>query len=289
MRSALLSIMSMRGTVPASGGYPDDPGPADAWILSRLDDTITEYDRLIDEYRFSDAVGLLYNFAWSEVFDWYLEMAKTSLRNDATAAATRQTLGVVMRDLLALFHPVIPYLTEELWSELVGDGLVAAASWPTATGASAPTGMDELQSLIVSVRRFRAEHQLSPKRTINALVDDPDGVAAQWWQDQLSAMANVAAVYTGPPVAVAGHTRLTAGSMQVFFPLAGLVDVEAERPRLEKAIAETEKMLERSHTKLNNPNFAERAPAEVVAAEQQRVVESSTKLEKLRTQLDELS
>ena len=102
-------------------------------------------------------------------------------------------------------------------------------------------------------------------------------------------MANVAAVYAGPPASVTGHTRVTAGKIQAFIPLAGLVDVEAERPRLEKAISETEKMLERSQAKLSNPNFAERAPADVVAGERQRVTESTAKLEKLRTQLDELT
>ncbi|MCP3997346.1 MAG: valine--tRNA ligase, partial [bacterium] len=277
------------GSVPESGGYADAPGPVDAWILSRLDATIAEYDRLLDEYRFSDAVGLLYSFAWSEVFDWYLEMAKTLLRDEAAAATTKQTLGVVMRDLLALFHPVIPYVTEELWSELVGSGLVAASSWPVATGATSPVGMDELQTLIVSIRRFRAEHGISPKREIEAFIDDPDGIAADWWRQQLAAMVNVKATYEGAPAAVSGHTRMTAGSLQVFIPLDGLVDVEAERPRLEKAIAETEKAMERSQGKLANPNFAERAPADVVEAERERVAAASAKLEKLRTQLAELS
>ena len=276
-------------SVPASGGYPEAPGPIDAWILSRLDATIVEYDRLLDEYRFSDAVGLLYNFAWSEVFDWYLEMAKTLLRDEQSAETTRQTLGVVIRDLLALFHPVIPYVTEELWSELVDGGLVAASTWPKPTGVAAPQGIDELQNLIVAIRRFRAEHGVSPKVQIEAFVDDPDDIAAGWWQSQLAALANVNAKYEGAPAAVAGHTRMTAGSLQVFIPLAGLVDVDAERPRLQKAIDETQKLLERSEAKLANPNFAERAPEEVVAGERQRVAEYLAKLDKLRTQLAELA
>ncbi len=277
------------GSVPETGGYPDNPGPIDTWILSRLFEVVTEYDRLLDEYRFSDAVGLLYNFAWAEVFDWYLELTKTTLQDETAASATRQTLGVVIRDLLALFHPVIPYVTEELWSELVGSGLVAATDWPQPKPLTAPVGIEELQTLIVSVRRFRAEHGISPKREVSALVDDPDGIAADWWRDQLAAMVNVAAVYDGTPAQAAGHTRMTAGSMQLFIPLEGLVDVAAERPRLEKAIAEAEKALQRSEGKLSNPNFAERAPAEVVEGERERVVEMTAKLDKLRTQLAELS
>ena len=119
--------------VPVTGGYPDEPGPEDAWVLSRLAAVTAEYDRLSDEYRYSDAVGLLYNFAWSEVFDWYLEMAKTALRDDARAETTRKTLGVVLRDLIKLFHPIIPFVTEELWKEL-GDGSLLI----TAVGPSRP-------------------------------------------------------------------------------------------------------------------------------------------------------
>ena len=276
------------GSVPAAGGYPDNPGPIDSWILARLGETISEYDRLLDEYRFSDAVGQLYNFAWSEVFDWYLEMAKTSLRDPAQATATRQTLGVVIRDLLALFHPVVPYVTEELWSELVGEGLVAAASWPTPVLVPPPPGIDELQTLIVAIRRFRAEHELSLRREIDVLIDDPDGIAAQWWRDQAAAMARVNATYEGAPASAAGHARVTAGNLQVFVPLAGLVDIEAERPRLQKAIAEAEALLSRSRAKLDNPQFTERAPADVVAAELLKAEEAAAKLEKLRTQLAEL-
>jgi valyl-tRNA synthetase len=215
-------------------------------------------------------------------------MAKTSLRDPDQAGATKQTLGVVIRDLLALFHPIIPYVTEELWAELVGDGLVAAAIWPTPIPAEAPGGIEDLQALIVAVRRFRAEHGLSPKREIDMFIDDPDGMASDWWRDQAAAMARVTANYEGPPAAVAGHTRLAVGNIQAFIPLAGLVDVEAERPRLQKAIAEAEALLGRSEAKLDNPNFAERAPADVVAGERRKAEELSTKLDKLRTQLGEL-
>ena len=106
--------------VPATGGHPGSPGPEDRWILGRLGEVTATYDRQLDRYRFSEAVATLHNFAWSEVFDWYLEMAKALLAGEGREA-TRATLGVVLRDILALLHPVMPYLTEELWSEL-GDG-----------------------------------------------------------------------------------------------------------------------------------------------------------------------
>ena len=133
------------GKVPADGGYPHDPAPADQWILSRLAAVATEYDGYLDEYKFSDAVGLIYNFAWSEVFDWYLEMAKAPLKDEARADATKQTLGVVLRDLLKLLHPVIPFVTEELWSELVGEGLIVTRQWPQPPRMALHAGVETLQ------------------------------------------------------------------------------------------------------------------------------------------------
>ena len=136
-RCALPSITSRAARFPPTADTRRIRTPPSRWILARLHETVAEFDRLLDEYRFSDAYGLLYTFAWSEVFDWYLEMAKTPLRNEEQLRP-RRTLGVVIRDLLKLFHPVIPYVTEELWSELVGDGLVAAASWPTPPSVRRP-------------------------------------------------------------------------------------------------------------------------------------------------------
>ena len=274
--------------VPSDGGYPADPGPEDAWVLSRLAEVTAEYNRLSDDYRFSDAVGLLYNFAWSEVFDWYLEMAKPNLRSDDRAATTRQALGVVMRDILKLFHPVIPFLTEELWSD-IGDGsMLITASWPAPTAPPAPESFDSLRDLVVGIRRFRSDHQLSPRRELTALLDDPDALAAPWWRSQLETLANVTAVEDSVPESKAGHARITAGPIQAFIPLAGVIDVDAERPRLARAIEETGDLLEKSRKKLDNASFRDRAPADVVAREEGKAAELEAKLEKLSAQLAEL-
>ncbi len=272
--------------VPATGGYPEDPGPEDAWILDRLHTVTQEVDRLFEEYRLSDAVALLYNFAWAEVFDWYLEMAKITLADDASAAATRTTLGVVLRDVLKMLHPVTPFLTEQLWSHLGDGSLLITAPWPTPPKVSGP-GVDELQDLVAAVRRFRSDHELSPKQQLPLKIDDPTGVAQPWWRNQISTLANVEVV-DGAPDPVTGHTRIPAGTMQAFIPLAGLVDIEAERPRIEKAMADVEAQLTRSRAKLDNPSFRERAPEDVVAKEEAKAAELASTIAKLRTQLDEL-
>jgi len=272
--------------VPADGGYPESPGACDQWILARLGTVQAEYDELFEEYRFSEAVALIYNFVWSEVFDWYLEMAKPPLRDEARAEATGQALGVVLRDVLKLLHPLIPYVTEELWHELVGDGLLISASWPAPPPYATPDGVEMLQDLVVGVRRFRADHNLGAKK-VSLLLHDPERVAAPWWLEQLESLGRVEAT-VGEPADVAGHARLVAGSIKAFLPLAGLVDSDAERPRLRKAVAETEALLATSEAKLANTNFVERAPAEVVAKERDKAAEFVATLQRLRAQLEQL-
>jgi valyl-tRNA synthetase len=273
--------------VPADGGYPDAPGPEDAWILQRLSDVTAEFDRLFDEYRFSDAYGLLYNFAWAEVFDWYLEMAKTAMRDDKRAPATRATLGVVLRDLLKLFHPAIPFLTEELWSELGDGSLLITSSWPEPPVVEGPQSMGTLQDLVARLRQFRSEHQISPKAPIEVSVHDPDAVAESWWSEHLAALTGCTIVY-GSPLEGGAVSRVIAGQVQAFIPLEGLVDVDAERERLKKALADGEADLERSRSKLANPNFRDRAPADVVEGEETKVAAGEERSAKLRTQLEEL-
>ena len=260
------------GTVPANGGYPDAPGPADAWILSRLGEVSRRFDELCDEYRFSDAFGLLYNFAWSEVFDWYIEMAKTALESEH-AETTRTTLGVVLRDLLKFFHPAIPYLTEELWSHVVGEGLLAGADWPDVPIYEGPEVMTDLQELVAGVRRFRADQGLTPRQSIDLALVDEAGRVEPWAEEMLSSLA-VVAVERVEAEREHGHTRVVAGTLQGFIPLDGLIDLDAERARLDKSIADAEADEKRAEAKLENPSFLDRAPSEVVEKERRKLSEA---------------
>jgi valyl-tRNA synthetase len=272
------------GSVPADGGYPQEPGPADAWILQRLGEVAAEFDALCDEYRFSDAFGRLYSFAWSEVFDWYLELAKSSLEDDRTAAATRQTLGVVLRDLLKLFHPAIPYLTEELWQHVVGDGLLAGADWPLVQSYQGPGDMNDVQSLIAGVRRFRADQGISPRQGLDLKVTP---ALAPWAAEAVRALAGVT-VEDVDAAPEHGHTRVVTRRYQGFIALEGVVDLDAERLRLDKAIAGVEGDLAKVRAKLGNPAFVDKAPEEVVAKERAKQAEFEGLLEKLGAQRDAL-
>jgi len=274
------------GSVPASGGYPQEPGPEESWVLSRLAAATSEFDDLLDTYRFSDAFGLLYNFAWSEVFDWFLELAKGPLRAGDTQIG--QTVGVVLRDLLKLFHPAIPYVTEELWSELVGEGFVATSDWPVPPSVVGPAGFEPLRDLMIGIRRFRAEHGISPRAELSVGLLDPDGLVEDWWADQLASMVAVHPSSVDAPPADAPHTRIVAGSLQAFISLEGVVDVDVERERIGRALAEAEATIAQSDKKLANPQFVAKAPAEVVAEQRVKIEAAQARLEKLQSQLEEL-
>lgn len=278
------------GPVPPDGGYPGDPGPADAWILSRLAETGAKADDLLDRYRLSDAFSELYNFAWSEAFDWYLEMSKPALAGadpgDRRAQAARRTLGVVLRDLLKYFHPAIPFLTEELYGHLVGEGMCITASWPHPPPYPAPPGMGLLQELVTGLRRFRSEHNLPPRREVPVLVHDPQGMWEEWWSPQVTALARMVPERGAPPGA--GYSRVVAGPLSAFISLEGLVDVAAERERLRGRLERARRDGERARQKLDNPRFRERAPAAVVAAEESKAAAAGSLAEKLAAQLEAL-
>ncbi|HLE39587.1 MAG TPA: valine--tRNA ligase [Acidimicrobiia bacterium] len=273
------------GGVAPDGGYPDDPGPEAAWVLSRLHAVVAEVDASLDEYRFSDAYGTLYNFAWGEVFDWYLELAKSHLRSGD--APTRTTLGVVIRDLLKLFHPVIPFVTEELWQHLVGDGFIAASRWPSPPAYQAPAGFETFRDVVGGVRRFRAEHGLAPRHPLEVTIVDPEAAMEAWWVPQFKSLAGFEP-RAGSSVAGGTFSRVVSGSLEALISFEGVVDVAAERMRLDRAITELVAAQARTEAKLANPQFVERAPAEVVAKERERSAELSATLAKLTTQRSDL-
>ncbi len=276
------------GSVPGEGGYPDDPGPINRWILHRLGEAGHTFDELFEEYRLSDAFSNLYSFTWAEAFDWYLEMAKPMLAAGGPEAdETRQTLGVVMRDILKYFHPAIPFVTEELYSHLVDGELLITATWPDPPEYLAPPGVGTLQDLIVGVRRFRAEHGLSPRHELEVTIADPEALFADWWAPQLAGLAAISATIGEPP-AVGGFSRVVAGPVQAFIELEGLIDVDAECERLRKRSEEASADLAAAEKKLSNPSFRDRAPEAVVAKEEGKAAEARALIEKLDAQLAEL-
>ncbi|XVQ83904.1 valine--tRNA ligase [Microbispora siamensis] len=273
----------MNGAV--SDGLPEDLTSADRWILSRLQEVITSVDAAFEEFEFAKASDALYHFAWDEVFDWYVELAKVQFaEGGAVAENTKRVLGHVLDALLRLLHPLVPFVTEELWRALTGGESIVAAPWPSATpGLLDPEAEQEiasLQDLVTEVRRFRSDQGLKPGQRVAA---------------RLSLSATALAAHEGairvllrldePADTFNPTARLTVGTVLVEIDTAGAIDVVAERKRLEKDLAAARKEHAQVTAKLGNEQFMAKAPEDVVAKVRRRAEQAAEDISRLEAQL----
>ncbi len=276
---------------------------ADRWLQGRLDQAIVEVRAGFDQYRFDMAARAIYEFVWDEYCDWYLELAKVQIANgnEASQRATRRTLVRVLDTLLRLAHPVIPFITEELWqavaplagSQAKADSIMLAAypeSDPNAVDSAALGEMAALKDLINATRNLRGEMNLSPAVKVPLYVEGHTAseieratVFAPYMQT-LCRLSEVQALNTLPegdaPVAIVGEWRIM---------LHVEVDKAAEVSRLDKEIARLTGEIGKARGKLGNASFVERAPAAVVEQEQKRLADFIATLEKVQQQRARLS
>ncbi|MDZ7929711.1 MAG: valine--tRNA ligase [Rhodococcus sp. (in: high G+C Gram-positive bacteria)] len=258
----------MNGAAPAELPRRAELTDADRWILDRLEQVRAEVDSAFDRYEFSKACEALYHFAWDEVCDWYLEIAKVQFADDAIAATTRGVLGNVLDALLRLLHPVIPFVTETLWKVLTGGESLVIAAWPAAATESldpvAAQRIEDMQRLITEVRRFRSDQGLKPSQKVAARIV---GVSESDLDGQISAVTALARL-TEPAEDFAAtasvEVRLSKATVVVELDTSGTVDLVAERARLVKDLAAAEKELAQTTGKLGNEAFLAKAPDAVV-------------------------
>ncbi len=264
---------------------------ADRWILSRLNAVIAQADDLYERYEFARLADVLFHFAWDEIFDWYIELTKAPLSADGEAAAgTRAVLGHVFDALLRLLHPLVPFVTEELWTTLTGGESIVIADWPVAdasyTDAGAEAQVAVLQSVVTEVRRFRAEQQIKPRtKMAGALASDDAAQSASLDEllPQLEALAGLSPLHVG--AAGEGWQALAVAGVRIGIDTSGAIDVAAERARLQKTLGITEKELAQVGAKLDNADFVSKAPQAVVGKMQRRRAEATADIERLREQL----
>ena len=259
------------GAAAARGSERAEPTDADAWILGRLREVREQIDALLEDFQFAKAAEGLYHFTWDEFCDWYLELAKPQLADEATADGTRAVLGHVLDALLRLLHPVIPFLTEALWQALTGGESVVIAPWPrrrsgAPVDARPRPGGRRLQKLVTEIRRFRTEQRVPDSRRVAArLVGlDEAGLGAAPGGDRRRWSG-----WTSPArrVHADGHARgraAPAARCVVELDTSGAIDVAAERARLGRDLAAAQKELDQADKKLGNPKFVDKAPADVV-------------------------
>ncbi|KRV46381.1 valine--tRNA ligase [Wenjunlia vitaminophila] len=279
-RFALMNGATVQGPLPA----PDELTAADRWILSRLNATVAEADAYYEDYQFAKVSDALFHFAWDEVFDWYVELSKTTLaQGGAAATATRRVLGEVLEVMLRLLHPVVPFVTEALWTALTGRESVVVAEWPRDSGfrdAAAEAEIAAVQQLVTEVRRFRAEQGLKPGQRVPARLT-LDGTVLIPHQEAIRQLLRLDP--EGEDFRVTA-TLPVAGAV-VALDLSGAIDVEAERKRLTKDLRAAEKERDQTSAKLSNEAFLAKAPDQVVGRIRERLATAEQEVTRLTNQL----
>jgi valyl-tRNA synthetase len=269
--------------------------PADRWIISRYNGLNEAVNRLMESHQYGEAGRQIYEFLWSEYADWYVEIAKlrlygTDMRAQATA---RRVLVYVLDRTLRLLHPFMPFVTEAAWQHLPhGDDSIMVAAWPTPgdMDEEAEAAMQLVMDVVRAIRNARAEYNVEPGRSIPASIAAGDKYDLfQSQQDVLTELAHLNAkelrlahtLFDKPEQAL----TLVVGGVEIYLPLAGMVDLAAERERLHKELVHVEEGVARSEKLLNNEGFTGKAPAEVVKKERDRLAGLQTQAAKLRERL----
>jgi len=277
---------------------------ADRWIISRLQTVEEKVSDNFDKYRFDHASHEIYSFIWEEYCDWYLELSKPVLNSDSTSDAekrgTRQTLVRVLETILRLAHPIIPYITEELWQRVaplagVTSDTIMQRPYPSADASKvdeqAVSDLEWVKTFVMGVRRIRSEMDIAPGKALPVLIQnfsDSDKTLFTENESFVMTLAKLESIeWLTDDNAPESATALV-GDMKILIPLAGLIDKDAEIARLEKEIGKISANLEKSEAKMSNASFVDKAPEAVVAKERQRIEEMHTAVSQLNEQLDKI-
>ncbi len=275
-RFAMMNGATVEGPLPPI----ESLNAVDQWILSRLSQTIEQADSLLESYEFGRACDLIYHFAWDDLCDWYLELSKESFAK-SDAVATKRVLGYVLDQLLRLMHPIMPFITETLWTSLTGGESLVIASWPVAQKTHLNKGAEslvtQLQSVITEVRRFRNDQGIKTSAKIPGRFIAPDQLAPY-----LAAMAFLLKLESGD---FTPSAQLEIGVVKVEFDLIGTIDAVAERARLQKDLVAAEKDLQTAKVKLSNEGFMAKAPEKVLIEIKERLATTTADIERITTQL----
>ncbi|MGW8694949.1 valine--tRNA ligase [[Kitasatospora] papulosa] len=282
-RFAMMNGATVEGELPPV----EQLSATDRWILSRLNKTVADADAFYEDFQFAKLSDALYHFAWDEVFDWYVELSKTTFfAGGEQAKVSARVLGEVLDVTLRLLHPIVPFVTEQLWTTLTGQESVVVADWPQDSGfrdAAAEKEIELVQQVVTEVRRFRSDQGLQPGQkvpaelTVTGTVLAPHEAAIRQLLRLQPAGDGFHATATLP---VAGAT--------VALDLSGTIDVEAERKRLTKDLGAAEKEKAQANGKLGNEAFLAKAPDNVVDKIRGRLAKADADIERISAQLANL-
>ena len=284
-------------------GAPQPQTDPEHWILHEFMHTLLHVESHYANYRFDLVAEALYDFTWNQYCDWFLEFAKPSLQaNDALAASTRHTLLFVLESLLRALHPLIPFVTEEIWQNvapklgIAGDS-ISTQPYPQHTSifaeAAAASRVDILKGAVTQIRSIRSQMNIPPSKIVPLLVEGPtdDSILLQLCGQEaslkfLTRLESVVAIGEGtpPPSAMAPYAGL-----KLHIPLAGLIDIDAERARLAKEMARVEAEIRKCEVWLSNDTNVQNAPVAVVGQQRARLADWTTQRDALRAQAERLT
>lgn len=272
--------------------------PADQWILSRLQNTVSKVHHYFETYRFDLLANTLYEFVWHEYCDWYLELSKPILQDEQALSAmkrgTRRTLIHVLDQILKLLHPLMPFITEEIWQKTTKftseNGIsIMLSTYPKVNeefiNPAIEEELDWLKSAIQSLRTIRSEMSISPAKLIplyirNITPELKERIAK--YEKILKTLSKIDKInYLAPDEKVPVSATAVLGEIELLIPMADLIDKEAELSRLNKELAKLNKDIELAQGKLNNPKFTDKAPEEIIAKEKDKLAQAQLAKDKL--------
>jgi valyl-tRNA synthetase len=282
-RFAMMNGATIAGELPNRS----DLNAIDNWILTKLDQTIASTDELFEKFEFAKACDLIYHFAWDDLCDWYLELSKSTFaKADQSSKQSARVLGEVLDQLLRLMHPVMPFITEELWCYLTGGESLVIAQWPksnlSAQDNEAVKLVEKMQEIVTEIRRFRNDQGIKSTAKVNAKFS---GLKEAGLENYEAALRHIVKCEDGGSNFTA---KTQIGNVVVEFDLTGAIDLVAERARLSKDLQSAQKDRDTAKVKLENEGFMAKAPMAVVTEIRERLSQSNEDIARITALLEKL-
>ena len=272
----------------------------DKWILSRINTVSREVEKSLKEYRFNDYASTLYQFTWHEFCDWYIEVVKPNITNDTNHSESKDVLVTVLSKILRLLHPIMPFITEEIWEKLPiknKENSIMNAEWPSFNSDFEKLDSEEefliIIDIVSTIRNLRGELNISPGKEIPCILKlsnkEHESLISRE-EETIKRLAKIGSEWSfGPDTQ---HPKLSSSAVirniQIFIPLEGLIDIKSETSRLRKQLADTDKTISSLEKKLSNKEFIKKAPKEVIIKNKENLKEEQNRHEKLSTNLKKL-
>ena len=262
--------------------------PENVWIASRFDEVLAEFNELFEKYKISDAYKLIYNFVWSDLFDWYFEFSKNLIDDEKTKDETMFVLRTTFLKSIKILNPAMPHITEEIWSTFEDD-LLINNTWPEVEGKELNPEVNDVENLkevISQIRNFKATYQLKNKEILKLNSSKDVG---PWFTKQLENIGNVELNLNSPEDKVKKQVVFQSGKYEFYLLAEDYIDIDVEIKKLDKKIEDLSKTLAVSRSRLENEKFIKNAKEELIEKEKQNVIEVENEIELLKQTRDQFS